>query len=343
MGTWSKLERWKYKRLLSLVGPKSRPNRTGLSELAKSVRLMELNVKAFGYDLAHRLAAVLPPPGPTAARHVGLRSKASTQADIESDWTAHWASELKAAVVYHRKVWEATYVLQAIYEHGHMRDGARGVGFGCGVETLPSYLAARGAFVTVTDLPHQEAKAKGWVASNQHANTLDQSFHPHLVERAVFDERVDLRIADMNRIPADLGGHDFCWSMCAIEHLGSIANGMTFLEESLRTLRPGGLSVNTMEYNIEECGPTIDNWPTVLFQRRHLEELAAKLRAQGHEVAEFDFDMGQQPMDKFIDMPPWHHDLPEPDARRLGDPRHLKLGIEGFVATCFGIIIRKAA
>jgi len=343
MGTWSRLERWKFKRLLALVGPKGQPNLNELSVLAKSVRLMELNVKAFGYDLAHRLAQALPPPGHTEAHHVGLKSKASTQADIESDWTAHWASELKAAVVYHRKLWEVTYVLQAIYEHGHIRGGAKGLGFGCGVETLPSYLAAHGVSITVTDLPQDEARAKGWVGSNQHVNTLDQSFHPHLVERAVFDERVDLRFVDMNAIPADLEDYDFCWSMCAIEHLGSIAKGLTFLEESLRTLRPGGLSVHTMEYNVEEHGPTIDNWPTILFQRKHLEELAARLRAQGHEVAAFDFDMGHQPMDRFIDIPPWQHDLPEEDARRLGDARHLKLGIDGFVATCFGIIIRKAA
>lgn len=339
----SKREHLKTKRLLSLIHKNGRPKRDALNEVAKNVRLIELNIKAFGYDLARRMGEALPPPrSDSVARHVGLRSKASTQADIESDWVAHWTGQLKIPVVYHRKIWELAYVLQAIHEHGHMAPGAKGLGFGCGVEPVPSYLASRGVAVTVTDLDHADAKAKGWVATNQHVTSLEQAFHPHLVERETFDRLVDQRVADMNAIPDTLQGYDFCWSMCAVEHLGSIRQGLDFLENSLKTLRPGGLSVHTMEYNIEADGPTVDNWPTVLFQRRHLEAFAERLTAQGHEVAAFDFDVGQKPMDQFIDLPPWHHDMPEEDARRLGTPMHLKVGIEGFAATCFGIIIRKA-
>jgi 2-polyprenyl-3-methyl-5-hydroxy-6-metoxy-1,4-benzoquinol methylase len=343
---WSllKWERRKADRLLPLVHKNGRPKRDQISEVAKSVRLIELNIKAFGYDLARRMTEALPPvPQDGVARHVGLHCQASTQADIESDWAAHWAGQLRIGVVYHRKIWELAYVLQAIHEHGHMVPGAKGLGFGCGVEPVPSYLASRGVAVTVTDLDHADAKAKGWIDTNQHARSLEQAFHPHLVERAVFDRLVDQRIADMNAIPETLQGYDFCWSMCAVEHLGSIQKGLDFLENSLKTLRPGGLSVHTLEYNVEADGPTVDNWVTVLFQRQHLEALAERLRAQGHEVAPFDFDMGQQPMDNFVDLPPWYHDMPEEEARRLGTPMHLKLGIDGFVATCFGIIIRKAA
>jgi hypothetical protein len=147
----------------------------------------------------------------------------------------------------------------------------------------------------------------------------------------------------MNDIPATLFGYDFCWSICALEHLGSIEYGLRFVERSLDTLKPGGIAVHTTEFNVNSEGATIDNWPTVLFQRRHFEQLARLLAAKGHHVAELDFTLGDGPMDRFIDLPPFHHDL-APDMRSLlGDPQHLKVAIDGFAATCFGISVRKAS
>ena len=343
MGFWSRRQKKNLRVLTRLVDDQSRPTLNALAEIAKSVRLIELNVKSFGYDLALRLARDLPVRTDTVATHVGLRSKASTQADIESDWSAHWAAQLKTPVVYHRKLWELAFVLQAIHEHGHLVAGARALGFGCGREPIPSYLATNGVAVTVTDLPHEEAKARGWVDSNQHLESLETAYHPQLVARDAFDQLVELRSADMNDIPADLAGYDFCWSTCAMEHLGSIEKGLAFVENSLATLRPGGLAVHTMEFNVEQDGPTIDNWVTVLFQKKHLERLAAVLRGKGHHVADLDFEVGDRPMDKFVDIPPWLHDLPPDYADRLGQPNHLKVGIDGFVSTCFGIIVQKAA
>lgn len=85
-----------------------------------------------------------------------------------------------------------------------------------------------------------------------------------------------------------------------------------------------------MELNIDPQGPTIDNWPTVLFQRRHLLELAERLRAKGHHVAELNFDIGDKPLDRFIDLPPWGHDLPPEFAAWHGVGAHLKVGTDGF-------------
>ncbi|RYD23902.1 MAG: class I SAM-dependent methyltransferase [Lysobacteraceae bacterium] len=339
---WKRWEKQRLRVLTRLVDDESRPTRNALADVAKNVRLIELNVKAFGYDLAMRLAQDLPVRTDTVAAHVGLASKASTQADIESDWCAHWAAQLKTPVIYHRKLWELTYVLQALHEHGQLAPGTRGLGFGCGREPVASYLASQGVAVTVTDLAEEEARARGWVASDQHLDTRETVFFPHLVDRAQFDTLVDHAVADMNAIPPQLTGYDFCWSTCAMEHLGSLQHGADFVENALATLRPGGLSVHTMEYNVESDGPTIDNWVTVLFQRKHLEALAERLRAKGHHVATLDFDVGHQPMDRFIDVPPWLHDLPPEYRDRLGDPYHLKIGIDGFVSTCFGIIVTKA-
>jgi SAM-dependent methyltransferase len=329
--------------LLELLNDTSQPNHNALLERVRDLSLMALNIKAFGYDLGRRLAAELPVGRETSARHVGLQSKATTQADMESDWVAHWCGQLQTPVLFHRKLWELSYVLQAVHEHGHMREGARGLGFGCGEESLPSYLASRGVEITVTDLAPEEAEAKGWASSRQHAGSLDKAYHSIFLDRETFDRRVSLRQVDMNAIPPDLRGFDFCWSVCALEHLGSLAKGLDFVRNSLDTLRPGGLAVHTTEYNINPDGPTVDNWPTVLFQRRHLEGLADRLRADGHQVAPFDFDYGDKPMDRFIDLPPWSHTLPEAFDRLYGHSLHLKLGLEGFPCTCFGLIVTKVA
>ena len=324
-------------------GADAPPRRGNLNRALRNGEIANLNLKFFGYELARRLVAELPVRDDTVARHVGLACKPSTQADMEGDWVAHWSAALGVPVIFHRKLWELAYVLQALHENGMLAEGRRGLGFGVGQEPIPSFLAARGVAVTITDLAAEVAQAHGWAATGQHALSAEQAFRHDLVDRAAFDRLVELRVADMNAIPADLVGYDFCWSVCALEHLGSIANGLAFVENAMATLRPGGIAVHTTEFNIAPAGPTIDHWPTVLFTAKHLTGLAERLRAAGHEVAPLDFDIGDKPMDRFIDLPPWSHDLPTEWQRWHGPPAHLKIAFDGFVSTCFGLVIRKAS
>ena len=65
-----------------------------------------------------------------------------------------------------------------------------------------------------------------------------------------FRRLVDFRYCDMNNISSDLHEFDFCWSCCALEHLGSLSAGLRFIERSLDTLRPGGWAVHTTEFNL---------------------------------------------------------------------------------------------
>jgi SAM-dependent methyltransferase len=147
----------------------------------------------------------------------------------------------------------------------------------------------------------------------------------------------------MNAIPHTLGGYDFCWSVCALEHLGSIRQGLDFIENSLNVLRPGGIAVHTTEFNFLNDNETIDNWGTVLFQRKHFIEIHDRLTRAGHGVATLDFDIGNKVLDKFIDLPPYVHDLPESVRERwAGGSDHIKLMVDGFACTCFGLIVRKA-
>jgi hypothetical protein len=328
--------------LLKLLGPNSKPNLNALTMRLRDLHNLALTTKFFGYELARQLAAGLPLPSIQLPQSVGLLSKPSTQTDLESDWAAYWLAELKIPRIFHRKLWEFAFVLQALWERGAIESGRRGLGFGCGHEPIPSYLAYRGVSLTVTDIEPEAARSKGWIQSDQHSTILASLHMPHLVDRETFNRQVALRYVDMNAIPADLRDYDFCWSICALEHLGSIANGLSFIQNSLATLRVGGVAVHTTEFNFLNDDKTIDNWPTVLFQRQHFKQLAVELQQKGHEVAEFDFRVGDKPMDKFIDVPPFAHDLPEAVSTEWGPvAAHLKISIDGFASTCFGLIVTR--
>jgi 2-polyprenyl-3-methyl-5-hydroxy-6-metoxy-1,4-benzoquinol methylase len=335
-------DRERLARMLALVDEQSHPNLNELWVLLRDLNNTRLTIKFFGYELGRTLAEALPPPTGQLPRHVGLRSKPSTQEDLESDWAAYWLGELKLARIFHRKLWELAYVLQAIYENGHLHSGARGLGFGCGQEPLPSYFASHGLDITVTDLDPGESAARGWIDTDQHTSSIAMVYQGHLVSREQFDRHVSLRYVDMNAIPSDLRGYDFCWSICALEHVGSIRKGLDFIENSLQTLRPGGIAVHTTEFNFLNDEQTIDDWVTVLFQKRHFRELAERLERQGHYVAPLDFDAGDKPLDKFIDLPPYNYDWTAYQRDIWKGPIHqIKLSFDGFACTCFGIIIRK--
>ena len=84
----------------------------------------------------------------------------------------------------------------------------------------------------------------------------------------------------------------------------------------------------------------------VLFQRRHIEALAEEMRARGHEVRALDFHVGHQPLDRFIDIPPFDNDRTEAFNGLWRDgwqSAHLKMSVDGFATTSFGLICRRGA
>jgi SAM-dependent methyltransferase len=330
-------------RILAPLTREAQPNLSQLRLALRDLDALRLNVKMNGYALARRLAAELPPPEPGGPVMMALRSKPSTQSDLESAWARHWLAELGLPLVFHRKLWEYAYVLQALWQTGKLIPGMRGLGFGCGTEPLPSLFAARGIAAVVTDLAPEEQSATGWTGTGQHAHSAEAVFCPSLVGRQAFDALVSHRYVDMRRIPPDLRGFDFCWSICALEHLGSIREGLAFIRSALDTLKPGGVAVHTTEYNFLSDDSTIDNWPTVLFLRSHFEALTAEIMSAGHTVAPLDFDVGDKPLDLFIDVPPYQNDWSAYQNRVWPAPAHLKLSIDGFASTCFGLLITKAA
>ncbi len=311
----------------------------------REVRLADpvrLSVKSLGHrlalDLTGRLAATDTSAEP---RRRGLGSKACTQADVESPWFAHWCRELHVVPEYHRKLWEYAFLLQVLHDRDMLRAGRRGLGFGCGEEPVASYLASRGVAATATDLAPDAAKGRGWMETGQHATRRDLAFRPDLVSREAFERLVDFAFVDMTDIPASLDGqYDFCWSLCAFEHLGTIEAGLRFVEQSMRTLRPGGLAIHTTEFNFLCQDDTIDEGSTVLFLAKHLTDLAARLERSGHRVGALDLDVGDGVVDRYVDVPPYHWN-PVPQPGWNTGTVHLKLSLDAYPTTSFGLVVEK--
>ncbi|NBB63509.1 methyltransferase domain-containing protein [Pseudomonas sp. ODNR1LW] len=251
------------------------------------------------------------------------------QDSFEEPYFSYWISQLGEAPRYHRKQWEFVFICQALWERGLLVDGKRALGFGVGREPLTALFASRGVSVTATDLAFDGAVDLGWTTTNQHAEGKEALRKPWLCSDEIFDAKVDFRECDMNAIPQTLQGYDFCWSACALEHLGSIEKGLTFIERSVDCLAPGGWAVHTTEFNVSSNLETVDDMETVLFRRRDLEQLAQRLTAKGHIVTPISWDAGSGPLDRYIDVAPYK-----------AEP-HLKLALNGFAATSIGFIVQR--
>jgi SAM-dependent methyltransferase len=238
---------------------------------------------------------------------------------------------------YHRKLWEFAYIAQVLSQAGVLRAGTRGLGFGCGKEPLASLFAHAGSDVVATDLGPADSRAKAWSGGEQHADSVQDVWRPDLCSREEVAAHLQYRSVDMNSIPADLHrGFDYCWSSCALEHLGSIENGLRFIQASARCLRPGGIAVHTTEYN-PDPGRTHETGATVLFQAHHFADLQRRLASDGVEMRPILAREGDPFMDGYVDVPPY------PDPSQVGSTLsvlHLRLLIGAHRSTSIGLAMR---
>jgi hypothetical protein len=274
------------------------------------------------------------PPAPVAQGPLVFGSTLCREAHYRLPLFRWWCEQLREPPRYHRKLWEYVYICQALHERGMLEPGRRGLGFGVGKEPLVALFASRGAEVLATDMDPEEARDAGWLGTAQHAGAqIDGLNNRGICEPARFRAAVRYRTVDMNAIPDDLVGFDFCWSSCAYEHLGSLEHGLAFVRRALATLKSGGVAVHTTEFNLSSDDRTVRSGPVVLFRRRDFLALQATLVNEGHAVAPFDFVTGREPVERYVDYPPF-----------AGEP-HLRLrlpfGLATYATTSIGIVVTK--
>lgn len=257
-------------------------------------------------------------------------SRLCTQSALQSEAYQRICKQLKESTTrVHRKIWEFCFVADVLQSLGLVSPGHRGLGFAVGKEPMPAWFASHGCEIVASDMDPDAAVDAGWTETNQHAAQLTDLNDRAICEPDAFAERVRFHVVDMNHIPDDLRDFDFTWSCCAFEHLGSIEQGIQFIENQLKTLKPGGIAVHTTEYNLTSNGKTLDRGGTVLFRKRDFQALAKRLRKAGHQI-ELDYNAGDMPADRYVDVPPYTSDT------------HLKLQIEQWVCTSIGLVIKKA-
>lgn len=270
------------------------------------------------------------PPLPLFEERPGFqRSRLCTQEQFDEPEYARWVAEFKQTPRLHRKQWEYVYICRALEERGMLQPGRRGIGFGVGSEPLPALFAKYGADVIASDLDLASATEQGWLNGNQHAAGLEALNKLGICPADEFAKRVSFRVEDMNDISHDLDGQlDFTWSSCCFEHLGGIEQGLRFVEESIRLLKPGGVAVHTTEFNLSSNHQTVTSGGVVIFRRRDIDRLAQRLTRAGHRIC-LDYSEGDGPADRHVDLPPY-----------AASP-HLRLLLMGFVSTSIGLIVQK--
>lgn len=233
--------------------------------------------------------------------------------------------EIAQDKLFHRKQWEYVYILRALEQLCVLQPGYSGLGFGCGKEPLAAVMARRGVNVLCTDIAPVEEGDAYWGSTD-----VRGFFYEGICSWETFEKHVTFRPADMNAIPDDLGQHDFIWSSCALEHLGSLQHGIDFVLNANKCLRPGGIAVHTTEYNVEGDDETFESVGLSLYRRKEMLRLKSLVEDQGHVFLPINFNMGDGELDKYVDLPPYNRN------------KHLKLIVEEkYVTTSIGFIIIK--
>lgn len=162
----------------------------------------------------------------------------------------------------------------------------------------------------------------------------------------------------MNNIPPHLlkGQFDFSWSLCSVDHCGTIELGKRFIINQMQCLKSGGVAVHTTEYNITSServlakdikhkrvqrgrtaiptiGPkrrdTIDNAGTVMWLKEDIEDLYNRVIKLGYKMEPLQFAVKPHFFNAFVGK------FPNPS------PLHIRLQIDKYVGTSFGFILTK--
>ena len=242
--------------------------------------------------------------------------------------------DLRELARFHRKQWEFAMILLALRRRGALRPDAVGLSMGAGKERLLYAVAHNVRRVVATDLydPGTEWD-KARTADPDRYIKEDKPF-------PVDDAKLEGLRMDMRSLDFEDETFDFCYSSCAIEHIGGREDFLKHLSEAYRVLKPGGVYALTTELHY---GPeTIEHAHNYYFSPGYLRDL----------VAESDFTA-----DPEIDARIAHHRLNYPlppnldrlcfdgpdrlGNRLLGEAPHVQLLLGRHPFTSVSVVLRK--
>jgi SAM-dependent methyltransferase len=184
-------------------------------------------------------------------------------------------AELEEEPRFHRKQWEFAQIFRTLQALGLLNGRSRGLSMGGGEERLLYAIARRAGHLTVTDLYEPGSTWDGARTDNP-----DRSLKA-AAPFAIDPSRLTARRMDMRALEFDDASFDFCYSSCAIEHIGHYDDFLRHLQEVRRVLKDDGVYVLTTEFHYgEDVIPAPHNY---YFSSGFLHELvgAASFVARG--------------------------------------------------------------
>jgi SAM-dependent methyltransferase len=231
-----------------------------------------------------------------------------------------------------RKAWEWAAIYETLAARGMLVEGKSGIGFAVGTEMLPSVFASRGVSILASDLELSQSN-EAWTETDQHAGSIEALFKPDYVDRSSFDRLVKFQPVDMNDLSAlPSAAFDFAWSSCAFEHIGNVDDGLNFVVNAMRLLKPGGVAVHTTEFDVSSNDVSCSIPHASVYRRQDIERLDYMLRPIQCGLEYIDYNPGHHANDLNYDRPPF----------MTGAHPHIKLEFLGHVVTSILLIVRKA-
>jgi SAM-dependent methyltransferase len=176
-------------------------------------------------------------------------------------------NELQENPRFHRKQWEFAMIFLALKKYGFLRPDALGLSLGGGKERVLYAIARHIQHLTVTDL--YELDTTWDCAKTADPDEFIKSHKPFEVE----DSRLKALRMDMRELEFEDDSFDFCYSSCAIEHIGDYADFLRHLNEVQRVLKEGGIYVFTTEFHFGN--ETIQDSHNYIFSPQYLCDLIA--------------------------------------------------------------------
>jgi SAM-dependent methyltransferase len=179
-------------------------------------------------------------------------------------------NELRETARFHRKQWEFAMIFLTLKKLGFVRDDKIGLSLGGGNERVLYSIANHVKKLYVTDLYDENTT---WDC----ARTVDPDEFIKLSKPFNYDEnKIKALRMDMRKLDFEDNTFDFCYSSCAVEHIGDFEDFINHFNEVYRCLKNDGVYVFTTEISFSDV--TIKDPNNYIFSSAYLNRIIEQIR-----------------------------------------------------------------
>lgn len=184
--------------------------------------------------------------------------------------------ELQEPPRFHRKQWEFAMIYRALERADKLGENRIGLSMGGGRELIAYAIARRVRQLLITDL--YESTTSWECARTDDPDEFIRRNKPFPVD----DARLKAMRMDMRDLRFPDATFDFCYSTCAVEHIGTREDFLRHFNEVARVLKDDGLYVFTTEVGFDET--VIPDEHNYVFSLQYLYDLFADSNLQPEPV-----------------------------------------------------------